>query len=220
MHVDIIMVLDRSGSMNHIREETREGVNKFIHEQKEIEGTVNFTLVQFDHEYEIPIDNVPIQDVAFLTQEDYVPRGTTAYLDALGRAILSVNNSPAAGRFAGLGDDYKVILCIVTDGKENASQEFSRPQIRDLITDRREKGWEIVFVGANESALADAVQNLNIRSENAIRFRPDMQGTQEAFGGMARSAVAYSNASYTSDESGRGRTFTVDESGDGSEDGS
>ena len=145
---EIWMILDRSGSMDAIHSGTVEAVNAFVKDQKTEEGEVRFTLRQFDDEVDTLYDRVPLKDVPTMKLDDFEPRGMTALNDAVGRAVVDLGRilkkTPEAERPGG------VIFTIVTDGMENASQEFSGKQIADMIQHQKEKyDWEFVFLGAN-----------------------------------------------------------------------
>jgi hypothetical protein len=153
----LAVVLDRSGSMESIREATIEGFNEFLAGQQAVPGEATLTLVQFDNEYEVRHQAAPLADVPPLTGETYVPRGSTALLDAIGRTINSLGarlaKMPECDRPA------RVLFTIVTDGLENASQEFTRSQVFDMITHQRETyGWEFMFLAANQDAIATGRQ--------------------------------------------------------------
>ena len=149
---DITLVVDRSGSMQQRREDAEGGVNAFIQNQaKEPERTL-LTLVQFDTEYEILHRGVPIDEVPEYRLE---PRGATALLDAVGRAInetgIRLDKLEEADR-PGL-----VIFVITTDGLENSSSEFTTAQIKEMIEHQQSKyGWHFTFLGANQDAFAEA----------------------------------------------------------------
>ena len=145
---DITLVVDRSGSMASCRDDAEGGINHFIEEQKAAPGEANFTLVQFDSEYEFVHKGASIKDVG---RYSLTPRGSTALLDAVGRAIaetgerldkLSQESRPAA-----------VVFVIVTDGHENASREFTKAKVRESIQHQRDKyNWQFTFIGADASA--------------------------------------------------------------------
>ena len=134
----IMVVLDRSGSMQPLTKDVCGGFDTFVAEQKKLPGEATLTLVQFDHEYEIVYVNKPLDEVPPLT---HIPRGSTALLDAVGRGIgelgSALDKQPEDER------PGKVIVVIMTDGQENASQEWTREKLRKLIKEQREKySWE------------------------------------------------------------------------------
>ena len=165
---DITLVVDRSGSMQNRRADAQGGVNAFIQKQAEEPGEALLTLVQFDTEYEIVHSGVPIGKVPEYTLE---PRGATALLDAVGRAINEAGNRISAMDEAdrpGL-----VIFVITTDGLENSSREFTKPQIKEMIEHQQEKyGWHFTFLGANQDAFAEA-GGLGIRAASAAQYSMD-----------------------------------------------
>ena len=149
---DITLVVDRSGSMEAIRQDAMGGVNRFIRDQAEKPGEALLTLVQFDTEYEFVHRAVPIGSVP-----EYVltPRGGTALLDAVGRAINETGERLAAIPEAdrpGL-----VVFVVMTDGQENSSREFTKAQVKEKI-EHQQNGyaWQFVFLGANQDAFAEA----------------------------------------------------------------
>jgi len=148
---EIVVVLDESGSMNLGKDDTIGGFNEFLKTQKKLDGEANFTLVKFSDYYKVVNEGVDIQHAAKLNEANYVPSYSTALLDACGRAINSVNErmkkTPKKDRAE------KVIFAVITDGHENASKEFTRKQIFDMVKEMREKkGWEFLFLGADIDA--------------------------------------------------------------------
>lgn len=149
---DITLVVDRSGSMGMCREEAEAGVNHFIEDQKTKEGDCRLTLVQFDTEYEFVHSGVDIREVPkFVLQ----PRGMTALLDAVGRAIHETG-----GRLRKMPEEDRpglVVFVIVTDGQENSSHEFNKQQISDLLAgQQKDYSWQFTFLGANQDAFKEA----------------------------------------------------------------
>lgn len=140
--VEVVVIMDRSGSMASLQAETVGGVNEFLKEQQAQEGEANLTLVLFDNKYEMKEESTPIQDVKPWTKEDFTPRGSTALYDAVGRTMhyLFAKNPKHA------------IISIITDGQENASQEFKFKDIKPLMEKARAKGWEVVFMASNMDA--------------------------------------------------------------------
>ena len=143
--------------MKDMELEARNGFNAFLESQQKLPGEARLTLVLFDHEYIVAHDGVPIKDVPSLDEHTYVPRGTTALLDAIGRTINTIgerlDKAPEPER------PGKVIVAILTDGLENASQEFKRKQIFKMIKHQREVySWEFIFLGARQDAIQTGAQ--------------------------------------------------------------
>ena len=147
---DITMVIDRSGSMQSIQSDAEGGINSFIEQQKQEPGEANVTLVQFDTDYEFVHSGVPIRQVPAFK---LVPRGSTALLDAVGRAI-----NETGARLAAMDEAQRpglVVFVIVTDGEENSSREFTRDQIRTMVEHQQSAyKWQFTFLAANQDAFA------------------------------------------------------------------
>ena len=175
---DITLVVDRSGSMQSIREDAEGGVNSFIRQQRDQPGEASLTLVQFDNEYEFVYRGANVQNVG-----DYRlhPRGSTALLDAVGRAI-----NETGVRLSAMPENERpglVVFVIVTDGMENASREFKRSTVRGMI-EQQEKvySWKFLFLAANETAFAEA-SGIGIGRKHAVKYGKGR--TREAHGVVA-----------------------------------
>ena len=156
-HVEIAYILDRSGSMQPMQESAVAAFNDFLKAQLAVPGEARLTLVQFDDQYEVPVAAQRLPKVPQLTAATYTPRGSTALLDAIGRTIKDLDSRlkklPAGQQPA------KVILAIFTDGLENASSDYTAKHISDLIRLYRDsKGWEFLFLAANQDAIANAAK--------------------------------------------------------------
>lgn len=149
---DVTLVVDRSGSMHSCQSDAEGGINNFIKKQREHEGDCVFSLVQFDTEYEFVHKGVPIDSVG---EYKLIPRGWTALLDAVGRAMTETGE-----RLAAMDEKDRpgvVIFVIVTDGYENSSKEFTNAQIKEMIEQQQtEYNWQFTFLGATEDAFATA----------------------------------------------------------------
>jgi uncharacterized protein YegL len=186
---EIAFILDRSGSMASMKVEAIGGFGAFLESQQKLPGEARLTLVLFDHEYIVAHDGRPIKDVPKLDEHTYVPRGTTALLDAIGRTINTMgerlDKTPEPER------PGKVIVAILTDGLENASQEFKRKQIFKMIKDQRETyAWEFIFLGANQDAIHAGAQ-IGIPIANAVTFDEAPGGTARAFKAVSCATAAY-----------------------------
>lgn len=150
---EIVVLLDRSGSMQSIKADMEGGFNKFMDDQRKEPGECLLTLVQFDSG---GIDTVheakPIKDVPPLVIE---PRGSTPLLDAMGHTIVSVG-----ARLAATPEDArpeKVVFVVVTDGQENASVKYAKEKIAAMVKEQSETWkWHFTFLGANVDAFAEA----------------------------------------------------------------
>ena len=185
---EIAFVLDRSGSMSSVARSAVAGFNDFLREQQTAPGQARFTLVLFDDEYLVPANAVPVVEMVGLDASTYVPRGSTALLDAIG---LTVDN--LGRRLASLSEAErpgKVIVAILTDGYENASHRYTQRDIAKRIRHQREKyGWEFLFLGANQDAIATAAK-MNIAPANAATFQADEAGAKASFKASSRKASA------------------------------
>lgn len=186
---DVTVILDRSGSMASCRVEAENGLNHFIDEQKKQKGKCNFTLVQFDTEYDFVYKGVPIGDVGKFNLK---PRGLTALLDAVGRTI-----NEAKERISSLKTKPGlVVFVIITDGEENSSHEFKKEQVKKLIEDAQSDGWQFSFLGANQDAFAEA-RGMGIKLDAVTSY--DTGKTDKAFA-MVGSALAASRMAYMSND--------------------
>ncbi|OPC84179.1 hypothetical protein B4N89_27530 [Embleya scabrispora] len=145
----ILVVLDRSGSMENVRTDTEGGLRAFLAEQAASPSTDVVTLVQFDCEIETVFSVVPLANVP---EFRLAPRSSTALLDAIGTTINGESARVAALAEADRPDETVVV--ILTDGAENASREYTLTQIEKLIGERRDEGWVFVFLGADQDAFA------------------------------------------------------------------
>lgn len=188
---DISIVLDRSGSLESIAGSTIEGFNEFIKTQKAVPVETTLTLAQFDDEYELVHKGIPIGEVPDLDKETFVPRYSTALLDAIGKIIDDTGE-----RLSALPDDQrpaKVAIVIITDGYENDSHQFSWKDINEKISHQREVyKWEFLFLGANQDAIATAA-NVGIRRSSSLTYTPNEQGTKSAYRSVGESLGIYTS---------------------------
>ena len=176
---EIISLVDRSGSMQSILDDAIGGFNTFLRSQQAQPGEAKLSLILFDHEYQIVHQAVDIQQVEPLNQDTYVPRGSTALLDAVGKTIDAVGERLAAT--AESEKPSQVIVSILTDGYENASQTYSKPKVAEMIKHQTEKyNWAFEFQAANMDAFA-AAKELSIAPDRVVQFEATSQGVREAF---------------------------------------
>lgn len=180
---EIVFILDRSGSMGGLESDTIGGFNAMLKQQQtEVEGDALVSTILFDHESIVLHDRVPIAEVKPLTAKDYQVRGTTALLDTVGGAIKHIKK---IHKYAREEDrPLKTLFIITTDGFENASRKFTHDDIKRLIEQQKELGWEFVFLGANIDAVHVA-GNIGIDASSAVDYHADDIGTAKAFSAMS-----------------------------------
>ena len=180
---EIICILDRSGSMGHLTDDTIGGFNAFLDQQRAEQGKARVSLVLFDDKYEVPWKHVDVKSAPKLDKRVYQVRGSTALLDALGRTITGVRS-----KIQGYHQDEKpghVVVLVMTDGYENASREYAAAHIKTLVELVQGEGWEFVFVGADIDAFA-ASQDLAFAQGSATNVERSSQGMREAYSKMGR----------------------------------
>ena len=188
---DITFLLDRTGSMEVVRQETIQAVNTFLAEQQKVPGDALFSLIQFDSQapFEVLQRGVPIQQAQRLTPETYVPRAWTPLLDAIGRTIVDTGD-----RLSKLPEDDrpgKVVLAIMTDGQENASKEYTADRVKQMLTHQQEVyHWVVSFLGANIDAVQTA-KDLGIDPKNALTYDHTDHGVQCAAASFSGHLTAY-----------------------------
>lgn len=173
--MDLVFILDKSGSMSGLESDTIGGFNSLLEKQKDGLGEVFVTTVLFNDDYQLLQDHVSIHEVSPLTSDDYFVGGTTALLDAIGKTIHDlIKVQKRRGRKHAA---KKVMIVIITDGLENSSREYSFRKIKELISTEQEKyGWEFLFLGANIDA-AKVAGDVGIREERATNYHADSKGT-------------------------------------------
>ena len=150
---EIVCVLDRSGSMESIVDDAIGGFNTFLKTQQETPGEARMSVVLFDHEYDLLYRGKALADIPPFNSLTFVPRGSTALFDALGRTIQEVGVRLAA--LAEVERPNKVLFVILTDGQENASKNYTGQQIKEMITHQLNVyQWEFLFFAANQDAFA------------------------------------------------------------------
>ena len=185
--VHVYFVLDRSGSMASIQSDVIGGFNSFVQQQRAQPGRCLMTLIQFDGQdpHEVLEDARPIEQVAPLNASRFVPRGNTPLFDAMGHAIADA--TIRAEKLGAAGEPHEEIVFVTfTDGLENASQEYNRSQIFDLIRKREQASWSFIYLGANQDAYAESGQ-LGYSRGSVQNFVADALGTRLAFSSTSRS---------------------------------
>lgn len=182
MRTEIVFILDASGSMAGLEADTVGGFNSLIEKNREEPGEATVSTILFSDGSRVLHDRLDIREVPALTRADYRCCGCTALLDAVGGAIGHVDLVQRVQPRGHAAD--RVLFAITTDGMENASRRFTYPQVKKMIQQHRERGWEFLFIGANIDAAAEA-SHLGIASERAADYVADGRGTEVLYSAMA-----------------------------------
>jgi len=186
-YTHITIILDRTGSMETIRDDTIGGFNAFLKSQRAEPGTATLTLVQFDTQdpYEVIHKFAPIADVPELSRDTYVPRASTPLLDAMGRGINDLEKS--ISELKEEDRPSKVVFVVVTDGQENSSKEFRKDQIEKMIKEKTDKSdWQFVFLSADLAAIGDA-RAIGFHADAVLLFDRSHAGVERAWRSCAMS---------------------------------
>ena len=176
---EIVFILDRSGSMSGMEDDTIGGFNSIIENQKKLPGKAYVSTVLFDNECEVLHDRVELKNIEPMNDRQYYVRGCTALMDAIGGAIHHIGNVHKYARQEDVPE--KTIFFITTDGMENASHKYDSRRVKEMIRRQEEKyGWEFVFVAANIDAVETAA-HIGIRKERAANYRQTKEGTRAMY---------------------------------------
>lgn len=176
----LVLVVDRSGSMESIREDMQGGIASLLRKQAAEPGTCLVTLVQFDQEYELLASAVPVSE---LTEYRLVPRGATALLDAIGRTIADVRERLSS---VAAEDQPTVVFAVVTDGFENSSREWTRDQVMSAVKERIQAGWDFTFLGADQDAIQEG-EKLGIDRGSSLTYDKSAVGAEMAMSSLSAS---------------------------------
>lgn len=171
---ELVMILDKSGSMAGLEADTIGGYNAMLEKQKALDGECQITTVLFDSGYYLLHDRTNLKAVSPITRKEYQAGGNTALLDAIGLAIHKIGSAQKHTH-----EDYraeKVIFIIITDGAENASRLYTQDKIRQMIERKKARyNWEFVFLGANMDA-AGMAEKYGIQADRAQGYHADSAG--------------------------------------------
>jgi uncharacterized protein YegL len=168
--------------MKGLEQDTIGGFNSLMAKQRKEEERALISTVLFDTRCEVLYDRVPLDKVPDMTDEDYYVRGCTALLDAVGNAIHHIST---IHKYARVEDCPKnTLFIIITDGKENASRQYTFDHVKSMVEQQKEKyGWEFLFLGANMDAIATA-SRFGIHKDQAVTYECDKQGIAFNYNGI------------------------------------
>ncbi len=176
---ELVFILDRSGSMGGLEDDTIGGFNAFVDKQKALDQEVHICTVLFNDQIAVLHDRLDLKAIMPLSAKDYQVGGATALLDAIGygiEKIVAVQRSTAPELQAN-----KVLFVIMTDGHENASSHYSSSKIKQMIEYQQEKfSWEFVFMGANIDAI-ETSGRYGFRADRTVNFSADKEGMEANF---------------------------------------
>lgn len=182
---EIVCVIDRSGSMESIKTDAIGGFNNFLKEQQNEPGEATMTIMLFDDKFEFLCQGKPVKEVEPLSDKTFVPRGSTALLDAIGETITSLNER----------NPEKAIIMILTDGHENASRIYNKGKIKQMIDACKENKWFVAYLSADAEAFDDA-QSVGIGHAQTMSFTPNQQGAHVSMMSCSYAASDYRSAGY------------------------
>jgi uncharacterized protein YegL len=182
-NTELVFIIDKSGSMSGFEDDAIGGFNSMIEKQKSVEGDVIVSTVLFDGRSKVVHDRVPIERIDPMTRNDYCVGGCTALLDAIGGAIHHIGNVHKYARAEDV--PAKTIFVITTDGMENASRNYTRDRVKEMIKRQSEKySWEFLFVAANIDAVETA-GSIGIREERAANYKQTKGGYETCYKAMS-----------------------------------
>jgi uncharacterized protein YegL len=191
-YTHIVFLIDRSGSMSSIVDDMEGGIATFIDEQKQKPGICTITAARFDNEFELLFTRKPISDVKTIRIK---PRGMTALIDSMARLINEVGID-----LDSLSEDEKperVLFVTITDGKENASLEFTNEKLKELIKEQEDKySWNFTYIGANQDAF-EVSSNFGGKMSNSLNYTATSDGVTKMFSKLSDATTRYRSESFT-----------------------
>lgn len=184
------LLLDQSGSMSGTRKNTVDGINEYVNSLKNDGGKYKVSLTMFDSDYtnglrvNKPWSNVYIDDVPELKLEEYNPSGGTPLHDAFCTTLKDMQDRK----------DEKYLFVVLTDGQENASQEYKAKDMKNLKKEFEAKdNWTFVYLGANQDAFATA-QTYDFAPSNVSNFNNTHLGNSVMFASLSTATRGYASS--------------------------
>ena len=185
---ELVFILDRSGSMSGLESDTIGGYNSFLEKQKEEDGSCLVSTVLFNQHSKVIHDRVDLVKIEKMERKDYLASGTTALIDAMGDAIHHIKNVHKYIRKEDV--PANTIFVIITDGLENASHKYSSDDVKRMVEQQKEKGWEFLFLGANIDAVETA-RTYGIAEDRTSDYLCDEVGIEKNFDALSKSVKSF-----------------------------
>ena len=185
---ELVFILDRSGSMSGLESDTIGGYNSFLEKQKEEDGSCLVSTVLFNQHSKVIHDRVDLVKIEKMERKDYLTSGTTALIDAMGDAIHHIKNVHKYIRKEDV--PANTIFVIITDGLENASHKDSSDDVKKMVEQQKEKGWEFLFLGANIDAVETA-RTYGIAEDRTSDYLCDEVGIEKNFDALSKSVKSF-----------------------------
>ena len=185
---ELVFILDRSGSMNGLEKDTIGGFNSMIDKQRKEEGDCLVSVVLFNQRSDVLYDRISLKEVPKMEDKDYIASGCTALIDALGGAIKHIRSVHKYIREEDV--PARTVFVITTDGLENASHRYSSDQVKRMVAEQKEKGWEFLFLGANIDAVETA-KMYGIDRDRAVKYVNDDVGHLKNFSVLSKTISGF-----------------------------
>lgn len=170
---ELVFIVDESGSMSGLEKDTIGGINSTLKKQKKEDGKCLVSTVFFANNQKVVHDRVDLKKVNLLKEESYFPSGCTALIDTIGSSIKHIKNVHKYIREEDVPE--KTMFVITTDGMENASHKYSLKEVKKMIEEQKEKGWEFIFLAANIDAYETA-KDYGIDEDSTVNYVNDAVG--------------------------------------------